>query len=193
MLPTKISQMDHWLLSQTSKSDLEMPVINLKKITMIETADFLNPLEKARLLLIMLRKRFVCELNLRHKDQKATLLKALGLFSFENSRIHSSKGLIRWLQVCANRKIQHFVKKYSNSMSALIAGTLYGYPPTSILAFMNLVPRVSQPQNINTFPIIIMSRDWFKHELKLIENDLRCLRKSSPIIYAELVNRVRRT
>ncbi len=189
MLPTKVNKMERWLYQETSDDNLELPILSKQKLHLLESANFLSTSEKQELLLILLNYQFASELDLNNKVKKIKLLKALSLQHFINSRIHSSKGEIKWIQVSANKKIHQFVKKYSDSMSAFTAGLLYGYPPTAILAFQNLIPRQTKLSG-NSFMkywfSMVRSRHWFKEEQKYFENIGNLISKTSPKLYKEM-------
>lgn len=189
MLPTKINKIDAWLHQNTPKGSLKLPVLNSKKIKLIENSTFLTTSEKKELLLMLLGYKFAGELKLTDKTKKIKLLKALELEYFINSYTHSKKGKLKWLQVSINKKINQFIKKHSNSMSAFEAGLLYGYPPTAIFAFQNLISRQTTPSKnklINYWFGMVRSKQYYKDEQKYLENILNIIKKASPKIYKEL-------
>lgn len=189
MLPTKINKIDAWLHQNTSKSSLKLPVLNSKKIRLIENSTFLTTSEKKELLLILLGYKFVGELKSINETKKIKLLKTLELKYFINSYMHSKKGKLKWLQISVNKKINQFIKKHSNSMSAFEVGLLYGYPSTAILAFQNLIPRQTTPSKnklIDYWFGMVRSKQYYKDEQKYLENVLNIIKKASPKIYKEL-------
>ncbi len=189
MLPTGVNKKDRWLYKNTLESNLKPPILSSKKIELIENSIFLTTSEKKELLLILLGHMFTGELKLSNKIKKIKLIKTLGLEYFTNSHTHSKKGKLNWLQVSANQKLNQFIKKHSNSMSVCEAGILYGYPPTAILAFQNLIPRQTAPSKnklINYWFGMVRSKQYYHDEQKHLENILNAIKKASPNIYKEL-------
>jgi len=190
MLPTKIITRDK-ILSLNSPADgaLELPKINKTKLKLLENADFLTPGEKLELLMILTRHHFTGEIKLRRLQKIKELLVKLNLPYFINSRMHSKKGQIKWIQISANQVIHQFVQKNSKTMSSIEAGLLYGYPPTAILAFMNLIPRktggIYHPADY--WFSLVRSKDWNTEERQYYRKIFQNIKKISPGIYTELV------
>ena len=189
MLPTKINRMDRWLLQKAPQFGNALPILTTQKVKLIENSSLLTIPEKKELLLILFGYKFSTELSFAEKEEKAELLLKLELPFHVESRVHSQKGKIRWLQVSANERIDRFVKKYSSSMSAMEAGLLYGYPYSAILAFMGLIPRMEK------LPSDGCSKQWFglvrsKHLFELEERYFReiidQIARVSQIIHSEL-------
>lgn len=206
MLPTKIIARDKSLsLNPPIELDLELPKISKSKLKLLENADFISPGEKLELLMILTRHQFAGEIKLHHRHSgpvqnlinnlpeiqriKELLIK-LNLPYFVNSRVHSKKGLIRWIQVSANPAIHQFVKRYSKTMSGFEAGLLYGYPPTAILAFMNLISKQSGGiyHPADYWFSLVRSKDWNTEERKHYRQIFQTIKKISPSIYQELIH-----
>ncbi len=187
MLPTGRHHRYDWLLKDTT-TPLELPVLTKTKLRLIETADFLSAPDKRELLGLMLCLWFTGELKIKMNKQIAELLDKLGLSWFENSYIHSKKGLIKWIQVSANAQINQFIKKYGRTMSPMEAGLLYNYPAVDILAFMHLVSSKNQhPRTlVGHYFGKVHSKDLYDKVYREYRTRWRLLKQTSSIIYREL-------
>ncbi|MBU1083013.1 hypothetical protein KKE14_01050 [Patescibacteria group bacterium] len=137
--------------------------------------------------MLLTRHQFTGEIKLRELQKIKELLVKLNLPYFINSRVHSKKGQIKWIQVSANQVIHQFVKQNSKTMSSFEAGLLYGYPPTAVLAFMNLIPRKAggMYHPADYWFSLVRSKDWNTEERQYYRKIFQNIKRISPKIYTE--------
>jgi hypothetical protein len=128
-----------------------LPTLTPAKVQLIEQSPFLTNGEKISLLAILCRLKWLTELGLKRPaliekadECLAPLLSTLGLAFAPADYQHSTRGLVRWMQVAATRPLLDYVLDRRNSLTVLEAGVLYGYPTSHVLGFMRLIaPTVS--------------------------------------------------
>lgn len=80
-----------------------------------------------------------------------------------------------------------YVEERWEELSEIEAGTLYGYPATSTLAFSRvLTQRTRRPETAAAFYLGgIYSEEYFDEEKAYIDNLWRIVRSTSPLVAAE--------
>lgn len=163
MLPTRIQSRYLWIMDNGPRLGCTLPILSKRAIQAIEAATFLLPFEKVNLVLILLHKKYLTELSASQFTRKAELLRLLGL-SFGRRSMRGKRNTIRWIQVAVNQAIMAYTRRYSNSLSPLETGILYGYPSSAVLAYMGLVtPLGNKPPRMFSTPLIhkmVHSKAW---------------------------------
>lgn len=92
-----------------------------------------------------------------------------------------------WFQVCVNEKAAHFMRKYSEGLTEMELGILYGFPLSAIRAFSGLVERGSPKPSSSAEGLFmgVPSKEFRLEERNYYEKWWQSLRRLSPILTNE--------
>ena len=173
----------------------KLPLLTKKKVRAIERSHLLFPSEKVRLLAILAHFRWITEIKgnggqgtEERVGQLGTLLDELGFAFAVCRRQMKNGGSARWIQVAANQPLLRHV--LSRELTVIEAGILYGYPPSSILAFVGIIEKHPRPRKgyAEHYLSGVFSELLLREERRHFVHTWEALRKVSPSIIAEAEN-----
>lgn len=150
------------LLAFQGGSDM-IVTLDDSQIKLIEQSQILDTIEKVEILCVSMGCKLTCEvfgkIDYRYDvdtqqevveqssiDEIEKLLGRLPLKFYIDTvtKLNRKNNLLRtykWFQVSINDKVDYFMRNYSEILTPIEQGVLYGYPPTAILAYNGLITR----------------------------------------------------
>lgn len=174
-----------------SSDDKKSPRLTKSKIRALEEADFVTPVEKARLLALLCSKRWLTELEPSDQSPSYTALVEILFTKLElpwEADCYTKKDgtLVRWIGVGANKAVLQYLRENRDRLSVMEAGLLYGYPSSAIIACAGMfdIYRGKSTQKSTADRALggLFSATFRRQESAFLYGTWQDLRKVSPLI-----------
>lgn len=140
------------IIFRSDPDKTKIPFCSSEKIKILENTTLFNPLEKVRILAILIGKRWLADVLIDRETKPLVVavescLNNLELVYQLNSYPQQSGKVINWISVTTNQAILDYLETNKKRMSVIEAGILYGYQPTAIIACAGLIPKKKLRKN----------------------------------------------
>lgn len=161
----------------------EFSRLSSSQIQGIENCSWLTVGDKVELVLLSLGIKLMTELTYETVQQKEKILSLLEPLPFIYKQFTNTKKNC-WIQIFANSSVASYVTSRQIELSAGELGVLYGFPVTSIQAFLGFREQSkTKPDDIlNYYLIGVQSAEFYDEERNYYERMWEQVRKVSPAI-----------
>ncbi|MBL8158992.1 hypothetical protein JNJ66_00885 [Candidatus Saccharibacteria bacterium] len=168
-------------------ADKILPKITKLKIRILENSTVLTIGEKVELLLLLLHKKWIAEVDIGLSRRDASLAEIRKLELPYRTESRNGDFQESWIQVGANQAVLNYVKARHDQLSELEAGILYGFPVTHVLGYIGVIQeKVTPPRDEAMYMLAgVYSKAHYNEELAQFHKIWDEVERVSPVIAME--------